>query len=40
MFYDFLKLQYRMGKLTKEQLYTYVPLFISQQQADEICGSR
>lgn len=38
MFYSFLKLQYQMGKITKDQLYAYVPLFITQEQADEICG--
>ena len=38
MFYNFLKLQYQMGKITKEQVQTYVPLFISQEEADKICG--
>lgn len=38
MFYGFLKLQYQLQKITKEQLYTYVPVFITQEQADEICG--
>lgn len=40
MFYEFLKLQYQTGKLTKEQLLAYAPRFISQQQAHEITGDK
>lgn len=38
MFYQFLKNQYQQGKITKEQLLSFVPLFLTQEQADEICG--
>lgn len=40
MFYEFLKLQYQTGRLTKEQLLAYVPTFISQQQVQEITGDK
>ncbi len=40
MFYEFLKLQYQTGKLTKEQVRAYAPTFISRQQADEITGEQ
>ena len=36
--YDFLKLQYEMGKITAEKLHTYVPRWISEEQYQEIIG--
>nr|DAQ30157.1 MAG TPA: hypothetical protein [Caudoviricetes sp.] len=36
--FEFLKLQYRMGKIDGSRLQSYVPRWISQEQADEIMG--
>lgn len=36
--YEFLRLQYRMGKIDADKLQTYVPRWITQAQADEIMG--
>ena len=34
--YDFLKIQYILGNVSKEQLYTYVPTFISEKEYSEL----
>lgn len=36
--FDFLKIQYELGKITKEQLYSYVPLWISESEYKRIVG--
>lgn len=36
--YDFIKIQYELGKLTKEQVRAFVPRWITKTQADEIIG--
>lgn len=36
--YEFIKLQYTMGNVTPEQVYGFVPKWITQEQADEITG--
>lgn len=36
--YEFIKIQYQLGKLTKDQLENFVPKWITQDQADEILG--
>ena len=38
MFYEFLKIQYGMGKITREELDGYVPRFLSAEQVKEITG--
>ena len=40
MFYNFLKLQYRSGRITGAQLMRYVPKFISKTDAEEIKASK
>lgn len=37
--YDFLRLQYIMGHITAEQLQTYVPRWLTPEQATEIVAS-
>ena len=34
--YDFIRIQYVMGNLTEEQVRAFVPLYITDEQADEI----
>lgn len=34
--FDFLKIQYDIGRITKEQLYSYVPLWISEFEYKKI----
>jgi len=34
--FDFIRLQYQMGKLTAEQVQTFVPRWLSDKQATEI----
>lgn len=36
--FDFLKIQYELGKITKEQLYSYVPTWISEFEYKKIIG--
>lgn len=36
--FDFLKIQYDIGRITKEQLYSYVPLWISEFEYKKIIG--
>lgn len=36
--YDFIKCQYELGKITKEKVYSYVPRWITKEQANEITG--
>jgi hypothetical protein len=36
--FDFLKIQYDIGRITKEQLYFYVPLWISEFEYKKIIG--
>lgn len=36
--FEFLKLQYQMGKIDADKLQSYVPRWITQEQADEITG--
>lgn len=35
--YDFIKIQYKMGNITKETVLSYVPKWITYEQAKEIC---
>lgn len=34
--FDFIKIQFTIGNITAEKVQSYVPRFITQQQADEI----
>lgn len=34
--YEFIKIQYKLGKLTAEQVRTFVPKWITEEQAEEI----
>lgn len=36
--FDFIKIQFTIGNITAEKVQSYVPRFITQQQADEIIG--
>jgi hypothetical protein len=36
--FDFLKIQYELGKITKEQLYSYVSTWISEFEYKKIIG--
>lgn len=36
--YDFIKIQYGLGNLTPLQVRTFVPKWITKEQADEIIG--
>ena len=36
--YDFIRLQYIMGKLTADQVRAYAPKWITAEQAEEILG--
>ena len=36
--YSFIKIQYKLGKLTAEQVRSYVPKWITEEQAKEIIG--
>lgn len=36
--FEFLKLQYQMGKIDAAKLQSYVPRWITQEQANEIMG--
>lgn len=36
--FDFLKIQYELGNITKEQLRSYVPMWISESEYKQIVG--
>ena len=36
--FKFLKLQYERGKITAEQLHSYVPRWITEEQYQEVVG--
>lgn len=36
--YDFIRLQYIMGRLTAAQVMAFAPKYITQEQAEEIVG--
>lgn len=36
--FEFIRIQYEMGKLTEEQVRGFVPRWISEEQAEEIIG--
>lgn len=36
--YEFIRLQYMMGKLTKEQVQAFAPRWITETQAENILG--
>lgn len=36
--FEFIKLQYEMGKITAARVYAFVPKWITSEQADEIAG--
>jgi len=36
--FEFLRIQYRMGKLTAEQLRAYAPRWVTEAQCSEIVG--
>ena len=36
--YNFIRLQYKMGKITKEQVFGFVPKWITFEQANSIVG--
>lgn len=36
--YEFIRIQYRMGKLTADQVRAFVPKWITAKQADKITG--
>lgn len=36
--YEFIRIQYRMGKLTADQVRAFVPKWITAEQAEEITG--
>lgn len=38
--YEFIKIQYELGRLTKEQVRGFAPRWISDEQAEEIIGKR
>ena len=38
--FDFLKIQYELGKITKEQLYSYIPMWISEFEYKEIINDK
>ena len=38
--YDFIRIQYVMGKIDEAQVRVFVPHYITQDQADEITGKR
>lgn len=40
MFYQFLKIQYQMGKITKEEIERYVPQFLTLEQVQTITGDK
>ena len=40
MFYNFLKRQYKAGKITASQLMAYVPKFISSADAESIMSGQ
>lgn len=37
--YDFIKIQYEMGKIDKEKVLSYVPKWITAEEADSIINS-
>ena len=39
MFKKFIQIQYALGKLTTEQVQAFVPLRLTQAEADEIIGA-
>lgn len=36
--YEFIRIQYRLGKITEEQVHSYAPRWITEEQAMEIVG--
>lgn len=38
--FNFIKIQFDIGNITAEKVRSYVPRFITQQQADEIIGGK
>lgn len=36
--YEFIRLQYQMGKIDQEQVHLFVPMWITEEQADIIIG--
>lgn len=40
MFYNFIKLQFIMGKISKEEVLAFSPMFISEEQANEIIAEQ
>lgn len=36
--YEFIKIQYELGNLTKEQVYGFTTKWLTKKQADEIIG--
>lgn len=38
--FSFIKIQFELGRITPEKVQSYVPRFITQQQADEIIGGK
>lgn len=38
--FEFLKLQYRLGHVDADKLQSYVPRWITQEQANEIVGKQ
>lgn len=38
--FDFLKIQYELGNITKEQLRSYVPMWISENEYKEIINDK
>lgn len=37
---EFIKLQYKTGKITAAKVWSYVPRYITEAQAMSICGPR
>ena len=36
--YNFIKIQFALGKIDKEKVFSFVPFFITEEQAKEIVG--
>ena len=36
--FEFIRIQYVLGNLTEEQVRAFVPLYLTEDQADEIVG--
>ncbi len=37
--YDFIKIQYKLGNITKEKVMSFVPMWISKEQANKILSN-